>query len=120
MSDLEKLHAATAGFVAKLNAKDAAGVTDHYCDDGSVLPPGAPHVTGREAVQGFWKTMMDMGLGDVGITPVEIEVLGDHAIDRGTVTGRLGDQQVVGKYIVWWKRTEAGWKFYNDIFNFDA
>ena len=120
MSDLDEINAATADFVAKLNAKNASGVADHYCDDGSVLPPGAPPMVGREAVQGFWKSMIDTGLCDVVITPTEIEVFGDHAIDRGTLAGKLGDQQVVGKYVVWWKRAEASWKLYNDIFNFDA
>lgn len=120
MSDLDEIRSAVTSITNAINAKDAAGAAGHYDNDGSVLPPGAPQMVGREAIQNYWQTAADMGLTDVVITSVDIEIFGDQAIERGVLSGKLGDQALAGKYIVWWKKSGDGWKLYHDIWNFDA
>ena len=61
-----------------------------------------------------------MGLTDVTIDTGEVEILGDVATDVGTLSGRLGDAELTGKYIVIWKNGPDGWLAHRDIWNFDA
>ena len=120
MSAMDEIRAASRGIGEKVNAKDAGAAADYYTDDGKAQPSGSPEVSGKAAVRAFWQSMIDAGMSDTAINPVEIEILGSHAIDRGTFTAKLGDQDLAGKYMIWWKQTDAGWRAYNDIFNFDA
>ena len=64
MNDLQDIQTAAADMAAAINARDSGAVANFYCDDASVLPPGAPIIPGREAIRGFWQSMIDMGLGD--------------------------------------------------------
>lgn len=120
MGEHGKIQAANEAMAGMINAKDSASTAGCYTSDGIILPPGAPPIQGSEAHKAFWQNMIEAGLTDVEITSNEIGLFGDQAIDRGTLTGKLGDQAAVGKYIVWWKKTADGWKIYNDIFNFDT
>ena len=99
---------------------DSGAAASSYTADGAVLPPGAPRMDGREAIKGFWQAAIDMGLTDVAIVADEVEILGDVATDVGTLTGRLGDAGLTGKYIVIWKNGPDGWLIHRDIWNFDA
>ncbi|MDH3669061.1 MAG: DUF4440 domain-containing protein [Paracoccaceae bacterium] len=99
---------------------NSAATASAYTADASVLPPGAPRTDGREAIGGFWQAAIDMGLTDVVIEPGEVEVLGDVATDVGTLSGKVGDAELTGKYIVIWKNGPDGWLVHRDIWNFDA
>jgi ketosteroid isomerase-like protein len=50
----------------------------------------------------------------------KVEVLGDVATDIGTISARLGDAELTGKYIVIWKNGPDGWLIHRDTWNFDA
>ncbi len=112
--------ARTKAIADGINNGDSGLAASSYTADGAVLPPGAPRMDGREAIKGFWQAAIDMGLTDVTIDPGEVEILGDVATDVGTLSGRLGDAELTGKYIVIWKNGPGGWRVHRDIWNFDA
>ena len=120
MSIPEEILARTKAIADGVNNRDSDAVASSYLADGAVLPPGAPRMDGREAIKGFWQGAIDMGLTDVAIDPGEVEILGDVATDVGTLSARMGDAVLTGKYIVIWKNGPDGWLMHRDIWNFDA
>ncbi|MDT8307553.1 MAG: SgcJ/EcaC family oxidoreductase [Anaerolineae bacterium] len=106
-------------FMATFKAGDAAGMATLYTEDGQVMPPNSDFVRGHEALQGFWQAIMDMGVKDATLDIVEVEDLGDTAIEVSTYTMQGEGGQVIdeGKYIVVWKQDDGQWKMYRDIFN---
>jgi uncharacterized protein (TIGR02246 family) len=106
-------------FAAAFMAGDAAAVAALYTEDGMLLPPNGDFVSGRAAIQGFWQSVIDMGVASAKLTVVEAESFGDTAweIGRYNLHTAAGDAIDEGKYIVVWKRTEAGWRLHRDIWN---
>ena len=76
-------------------------------------------MTGRDAIQGFWQSLMDMGVKEVMLESVEVESPGNTAWEVGKFMlhgegGKMIDQ---GKYIVIWKKESGQWRLHRDIFN---
>jgi ketosteroid isomerase-like protein len=63
---------------------------------------------------------IDAGLAEVSIVASSVDVTGDGSVSVGTLTGKMGDAALTGKYIVIGKKTSGGWKICHDIWNFDA
>ena len=63
---------------------------------------------------------IDAGLGEVGIVASSVDVTGDSSVTVGTLSGKMGDAALIGKYIVIGKKTVGGWKIHHDIWNWDA
>lgn len=120
MSDLDQIKALDSGVANGINSGDAAAIADQYTDDATILPPGAGRMDGKEAIQGYWQAGIDAGLSEVSIIATTIDVTGDSSVSVGTLSGKMGDAQLTGKYIVIGKKTENGWKIHRDIWNFDA
>ncbi len=126
MSTRDTIEATGRAVAEGINKQDAAAVAQLYTEDASVLPPGALRVDGREGVEGFWKAAIDMGLGDIVLTTLEVADHGDLATEVGSVTGTVPGEDgnkvsLAGKYIVLWKRgDDVTWRLHRDIWNFDA
>lgn len=105
--------------MAAYNRGDAAGVAAFYTENGQALPPNSDFVTGRQAIQGFWQAVMDMGMKALTLKIVELEGHGDAAIEVGKYTFHGDEGQVLdeGKYIVIYKQEDGEWKLHRDIFN---
>ena len=105
---------------------DAAACATVYTEDAKILPPDSPVLTGKQAAQRLWQSFIDMGVKSVSLQTLDLEDMGDQAIERGAVTvdiqGEGGQTtQALGKFIVLWKRQADGaWKWHWDCFNFDA
>jgi len=108
-------------------ARDAAGFSSYYAPDATLLPPGAPLVSGKERITAYWASFFkEPGLALSG-GPVAIEVAnsGDLACERGTFKLTVNDASgkpviSAGKYVVVWKKQSDGkWKAFADTFNFD-
>ena len=105
---------------------DAAGCAAVYTEDAKILPPDSPAMTGKQAAQGLWQSIIDMGVKGVTLQTLELEEMGDRAVERGAATidiqGEGGQTtQASAKFIVLWKRQADGaWKWHWDCFNFDA
>jgi uncharacterized protein (TIGR02246 family) len=111
--------AANEAFMAATRQGDAAGVAALYTTDGKVLPPNADFVTGHQAIQALFQSLMDMGIAEIRLETAEVEAQGDTAFEVSTyaLLGREGQELDRGKYIVVWKNEDGQWKLHRDIFN---
>ena len=100
-------------FMEAMERGDAASVAALYAEDAVVLPPDAPMVSGRSAIEEFWRGMMGAGARGVNLETLRLAGSGDvlHEVGRATITiqpeGGETDTLVV-KYVVVWERDPAG------------
>ena len=119
----QEIEQRNAEFVAAFNRGDMAGLAAAYTEDGQVLPPGHPPLSGRAAIQQFWQSVMDQGVRGVELRTEHAEAAGDLAYEIGTATLRIrtdGGAETTDtlKYIVVWKRQAGGpWQLAADIWN---
>jgi uncharacterized protein (TIGR02246 family) len=122
--DDSAIRAITTRFVEAYNRKDAAAATQDYADDAKVLPPNMPMVSGKGAIQAFWKFAMDMGV-HLDLQAADLVVDGGTAYERGiaTMATQAGSGQTKttkGKYVTVMRRQSDGsWKLVLDIWNSD-
>ena len=116
---IEKLNDA---WTAAFNKGDAAAVAALYTEDAYVLPPGSSMVKGRAAIEAFWRQAAQQ-MTDAKLTTVDVLPLGRSAArEVGTVTLKTKSQppqEVVGKYVVVWRKVGRDWKLATDIWNTD-
>jgi len=116
---IEKLNDA---WTAAFNKGDAAAVAALYTEDAYVLPPGSAMVKGRAAIEAFWRQAAQQ-MTDAKLTTVDVLPLGRSAArEIGTVTLKTKSQppqEVVGKYVVVWRKIGRDWKLATDIWNTD-
>ncbi len=111
------IDAANKTFDAAFNRGDAAGVAVLYTPNATILPPGAPAMTGRARIQTFWQQASQQ-LKNLTIEAVDVTPLGPSAArEIGRLTADAGGKQVTGKYVVIWRRTGTGWQLETDIWN---
>jgi len=109
-----------------VKAKDAAGISELYAEDGAVMPPNAPIGKGRAAIQKTWASMMNTPGFNLTFKPEQIVLSssGDLALDRGTYQLTIAPsgqaQNDTGKYVVVWRKIGNEWKAAADIFNSDG
>jgi uncharacterized protein (TIGR02246 family) len=116
---IEKLNDA---WTAAFNKGDAAAVAVLYTEDAYVLPPGSAMVKGRAAIEAFWRQAAQQ-MSDAKLTTVDVLPLGRSAArEIGTVTLKTKSQpaqEVIGKYVVVWRKVGRDWKLATDIWNTD-
>ena len=114
---IQKLNDAWA---AALNKGDGAAVAAMYAQDAYVLPPGSDVIQGRDKIADFWNQAAQH-MGDVKLTTVDVLRLGRNAArEIGTVSLKTkGDQpqEIVGKYVVVWRKIDGQWMLATDIWN---
>ena len=107
-------------WTAAFNKGDAAAVAALYAEDAYVLPPGSTMVKGRAAIEAFWRQAAQQ-MGDAKLTTADVLPLGRSAArEIGTVTLKTKSQppqEVVGKYVVVWRKIGRDWKLATDIWN---
>jgi len=116
---IEKLNDA---WTAAFNKGDAAAVAALYTEDAYVLPPGSAMVKGRAAIEAFWRQAAQQ-MTDAKLTTLDVLPLGRSAArEIGTVTLKTKSQppqEIVGKYVVLWRKVGRDWKLATDIWNTD-
>jgi len=109
-------------WTAAFNRGDAAAVAALYTEDAYVLPPGSAMVKGRAGIEAFWRQAAQQ-MSDAKLTTVDVLPLGRSAArEIGTVTLKTKSQppqEVVGKYVVVWRKMGRDWKLATDIWNTD-
>jgi uncharacterized protein (TIGR02246 family) len=109
-------------WTAAFNKGDAAAVAALYTEDAYVLPPGSNMVKGRAAIEAFWRQAAQQ-MTDGKLTTIDVLPLGRSAArEIGTVTLKTKSQppqEVVGKYVVVWRKIGRDWKLATDIWNTD-
>lgn len=105
---------------------DAAGIAALYTADARLMPPGAPSMSGTEAITAFWQAAMKQGVKAATLETIDVETSGGALateIGRFTLTmesPRGGQVEQTGKYIVLWKNDGGTWKLHADIWNGNA
>jgi uncharacterized protein (TIGR02246 family) len=113
-------------FMDAISRGDGAAVAALYTATARALPPGAPVVEGRAAIQAFWQGVIDSGVRDVKLETIAVETTGASlAAEVGravlTVNQPGGESATVeGKYVVVWKEDGGEWKLHADIWNMNA
>jgi len=102
-------------YVRAMLASDAAMAAALYQDDAVEMPNCRPLVTGRAAIEEYYRGLMkEVKITTFVLTHMESTISGDTAYDVGTYTQRLstrdGTVDDTGKYIVMLKRTGGDWK----------
>lgn len=121
-----EIRANSEAFGRQMTAGHMDSVAMWYTDDGSVLAPGMPPADGREAILAEFNAMKASG-GTFALTlhTDTVHVSGPLAVERGryTMTVTFPNGMVVpdtGKFLAQWRKTDAGWRMVNDIWNSNA
>ena len=119
-TDLAGLRDMADAFQIQLNIRDRAALAALYAPNGSVMPPNAETVTGREAIEAFWGEFLATG-NIVNLTDTQVRANGNIGYKVGTYTIASPYNELLdkGKYIEVWHHDDAGWHLMYDIFNSD-
>ena len=104
----------------QLNIRDAAAITAVYAANGSIMPPNAETVSGREAIEAYWVELLATG-NILGIKAAEVRASGNIGYRVGTFTLASPHNELVdkGKYVEVWHYMDDGWRMMYDIYNSD-
>lgn len=125
-ADEQAIRSTNERWLQLIRAKDAAAIAQLYADDGAVMPPNEKAASGRESIEHWWSSSMQMPGFDLTFETDQLVVsqAGDMALDRGTYRfaatppgGAIDDS---GKYVVVWRKVDGEWKVAADIFNSDG
>ncbi|HLJ47485.1 MAG TPA: nuclear transport factor 2 family protein [Bryobacteraceae bacterium] len=95
---------------------------DIYTSDARILPPGAPMITGRDAIKKFGSDFIAGANAKSAIlSSVDVMPAGDGVVEIGraelTIEPEGQSAQVEVKYVVYWRHEEGRWKWHVDIWN---
>jgi uncharacterized protein (TIGR02246 family) len=112
-----------AEFVAAFNAKDTAALASFYAEDAVWMPPNAPMIKGRSALEAAFKKQF-AGPGVLKLTWTASEIAGTRAFSAGTYTVTIpvdggGSLTFAAKYLTVFKRVGNDWKIAFDMQNAD-
>ena len=109
-----------AAFKEAFNKRDAASVAMVFTEDAKLMPSNMPMLIGRAKIQSFWQSGFTQGLSHIDKTPIEIQMLGDTAIEMSRYVVTVGETKVQGKDMLVWRRDADGkWYIAADIWNND-
>ena len=110
---VEELGQMNRDFAKALTVKDAVAAANLYDENGSLLPPNEPIVTGRANIQAYWQGAIDAGIIDASVRTIDAKSDGDLGYEIGTFTlrfqGTKNDTiEETGKYTEILKRNSEG------------
>ncbi|MGB7022588.1 MAG: DUF4440 domain-containing protein [Candidatus Acidiferrales bacterium] len=116
--DEANIRAIDVAWAKAVASKDADQTTSVYSENGTLLAPGAPIASGKDAIRKTWAGLMGTRGFALSFAPTKIEISksGDSAYEIGgyelTVNGKNGKPQTVkAKYVVvWGKQVDGTWK----------
>src|ERR671911_1815416 len=109
----------TKQYLAAAKARDAAKVASFYAEDAVLMPPNAPPIKGKKAIQQDHERLFkESPPFELTATPLASETSGDLGYIQGEfVVKRQGGGEVRGKYVEVWRRIKGEWKILYDINN---
>ena len=124
-SDAAAIRAQSARWAKAYNAGDAAAVAAEYADDALLLPPGAPGVKGKAAIQAFFAKDVanSKAAGVVFILDpnTDVGVAGNTGWESGTYTATIKGAVVEsGKFLSVSRKSNGKWHYIRDTWNQDA
>ena len=106
-----------------IGRRDFGALERVYTRNARLLPPGAPTVTGRDAVADFWRgAVAAMNVQSLRLHTLSLDVFGEQAqeVGRAELAVEGGGAPMALKYVVLWKREDGGWRMDVDIWNADS
>lgn len=94
-----------------------------YTADARILPPGAPMISGREAIKAFWSNMIQSANAKSAIlSSVDAMPAGDGIVEIGSAKITVAPEEntpseMQVKYVVYWQQEDGRWKWHVDIWN---
>jgi ketosteroid isomerase-like protein len=103
--------------------RNFAALDDIYTRGARILPPGAPMISGRDAIRKFWSDLvLSANARSAVLDSVDVMAAGDGVVEIGRATltveppGQSATQMEV-KYVVYWLQEDSRWKWHVDIWN---
>jgi ketosteroid isomerase-like protein len=103
--------------------RNFAALEQIYTRDARILPPGAPMVSGRPAIQEFWSNLLHaVNAKTAVLTSIDVIAAGDGVVEIGRATLGIepegqGPAEMEVKYVVYWRQEDGLWKWHIDIWN---
>src|ERR1700731_465132 len=100
--------------------RNFAALDQIYTSDARILPPGAPMISGREAIKKFWSDLIQsVNAKSAVLSSVDVMPSGDGLVGIGRATLTIQPQgqpesQLDVKYVVFWRQEEGRWKWHVD------
>lgn len=102
------------------NAGDPAGLAALYADDARSMPPGGGTLSGRGAIEEYWRDDIGPGGAATTLTPTDTVTRGDVVHVQGAYQVVAdGTELVRGHYQQLWTRSGAGWQIERDMWRMD-
>ena len=114
------IDAANRKFEAAVAKGDAAAIAQLYAKDAEIFPPGAPPVTGREAIQKEFAGLVG-AFKKITLMTVEVHTMGNLALEVSS--WKLEDASgkgPEGKSLVLWKKNGKTWEYFRDMWSGNA
>jgi uncharacterized protein (TIGR02246 family) len=115
-AEAEAVRARNEACVAAEAAQDLDATLAFFAEDAVVQLPEAPQLQGKEAITGMYRQLFESGfLDEFSAETLQITVAqsGDlayeYGINRVILPGPEGDLLLLGKYLLVWKKINAGW-----------
>ena len=96
-----------------------------YTQGARILPPGAPMISGRQAVKEFWAGMVESANAKSAVlTSVDVTEAAEGVVEIGKAmltvapSGQAVEMEI--KYVVFWREEDGLWKWHIDIWNANA
>ncbi len=120
MDARQAIEAINAEFTDAYNRGDAAGTATGYAEDCAMLAPNQPTVLGRQAIETFFKGMIEEIGGTASFEIVEVVEAGDVAYQWTTYSLEGGKESDAGQLVeVFNRQADGSWKIHLSIFNSD-
>ena len=117
MSQAE-IAAVNRSFEQAARKRDGGAMAALYTPDAIVMPPDGPFVKGRDAIAQMWNgAIQQMGIKDVQLKTLDLEIAGDVANEVGEAVLTLPSGTAVVKFVVVWKKLDGQWRLHRDIWN---
>ena len=97
-----------------------------YTTDARILPPGAPMVSGREGIKGFWSDLIrSVNAKSAVLESVDVRPTGDGVVEIGKAVLTVepagqAEARIDVKYVVYWQQEDGLWKWHVDIWNMNT
>ena len=114
---LSVVHTLVEHFESTFARGDASEIAEWYTEHAMLMPAESDFVKGKQEIETFWKSAIDIGIKRIKLELVEVEQHGDTAIEVSYYTMRNINDQLIdrGKGMVVWKWEDDAWKLHRDI-----